>query len=452
MNIQINYHPKKFNNSNKIGYLAIDEKLEFSLNYEIWFFPDDISKIDNLALNFEKDNLSNTVKCEINESILNLHTQPIIVDNYKKKLQIIERNDPKLYKIRFFGFENNNSNHNRNESSMLNNKLFYSKNKNDDLNHIIKRYYVKDQFGNQRLINSFLTNLTIETFLNDYANKLFNMLINNENLDLKEKTNKENNLSNDRVQKISANTNLNKIEEIFDYETSLIDKFKPGIGKTIRSYMHFVGCIRYSDLDVQKEKLFINSPEFVLKNRKGSVYEHAILLACLIININNKKNIILIDFEKEKKQIINKYNIENSFNNKDLKNSYKDDFLSHPDSKSNYSKYKDSKYNKRYNSSREGNGSNRKYDKLPSLLRKSSNSSINEDNKEIDTKEVNDGVIENNQNSIINNYKRDKYYRYTRKELKILQEYDIKKPEIDLIEKKINIDGVIIIYFNLIYF
>jgi len=457
MNLQLNYFPKKFNNAKKIGYMAIDSNLEFSINYEIWFFPEEFSNIENLSFPSELETIIYPTKYESLESIMYLHSQPIIVDNYKKKLQLIEREDPKLYKIRFFGFENKYVFH-RHGSFLLNNKIYNSKKSAENLNLIIKGYYVNDQFGNIRILNSYLSKLTIETHLNDYAAKLYQSLIQNENeikgVDyfIKKKNPEVSLLKKDKII---------KIEDLIENENSLIDKFKPGIGKTIKSYMHFVSCIRFSELDNQKGSILINSPEFVLKNRKGSVYEHAILLACLIINFYNQKKIELIDFEKEKEKKIgtlDKSLSNPNSNDKNFKitNKFK---LSKGDNNTTYgintiNEMNKDKNLKTYDKLKDDesifyitktNYENSKNINNESLLNDEGNLNYSFENLNIQP-EVNIKLMNEKQNpkeEIVNiNFKKEKYYYYTRKELRILEEFGIKKPDIEMIEKKEKINGV----------
>jgi hypothetical protein len=217
------------------------------------------------------------------------------------KLNAIKSEFPMFYKERFFGFKNTLASPYKRGSFTYNNKVYNTNS--EHLNDLIRGFYVKDQFGNTRILNSYLSKLTIETDFNDYASKLFEFLLENETnckSNGKEINSTNLNKRNNKIELVTEFEYENKLKTIFKNDHSLIDKFKPGIGKTIRSYLHFVGCIRYSELDFDKERILINSPDFVLKNRKGSVYEHAILLACLLINCYNKKNIELIKFKNEK--------------------------------------------------------------------------------------------------------------------------------------------------------
>lgn len=466
----------------KKGNMAIDDKLEFSLKYEIWFFPADIAKYDDLNLNFENTDKNDLTSYKLNEEILATHSLEIFANYYRKKLQYIERDDPKLFKIRFFGFKNY-YNANKNDIQIHINKFLLTK-KVKNLDNNFKAFYIKDQFGNYRILNSFLSKLTIETSANEYTCELFDFQ-DRLGLDKNKITQK---IDNNNTKPENKSRKLKTIESILQDERNVIEKIKLGIGNTVKGYLHFVSCIKFSKLEFEDNQFFIHSPDYVLKNRKGTVYEHAILLACLLINFYNKKEIKIIDFENEtpdgnlesgldENNLDAVYEAQNNFQSKkfagknslysDLKNQSQEIYeggnirsLS-DDRRKNILKTtsngKEDPYiggadngscRKIYNDSEASQVTNPKINsKSPLKTNVSDNSLLSRSNvidsynqKEIEMKELTDK--DKNQNKAKKNFRKEKIYHYTRRELEIIRKYKIQKPDLALIEKKIKIDGV----------
>lgn len=499
MNTETVYQPKFYHNPKKQGFLAIDEKLDFSLSYDTWFFPEEFSHVEKIDLGFAKEKQIHSRRNNCYETLENLHSQVFFVENYKKKLNAIKSEFPMSYKERFFGFKKNAASQYKRGSFAYNNKVYNSKSNSEHLDDIIRSFYVKDQFGNTRILNSYLSKLTIETDFNDYASKLFEFLIESENNKGNSSSNNDNkdkgynndynkydndaadnrdNFSNNDNRKSKYDSSIEadfakKLKNIFKNDSSLIDKFKPGIGKTIRSYLHFVGCIRYSELDFNKERILINSPDFVLKNRKGSVYEHAILLACLLIYIYNKKNIELINFNQEKEAMNKLASMTNNPNtekengvNKNNSNTENDfNNLNETQSNSAYNNYennnrKDSNESSNLSSPPQFARSPQRRGKGYALLNETE--SFTEHNRNLSTNAVADSdkiksaadekqekeKVDKNKEKVKNsNFSQEKSYNFSRKELKIFKAFGLEPPKIEEIEKKENIDGVRITFF-----
>lgn len=457
MSTETIYEPKFYHNPKKQGVLAIDEKLDFSLSYDIWFYPEEFSNVEKLDLSFAKLNKNQlSHRKNFYEKLENLHSQIFFVNNYIKKRKAIENEYPMFYKERFFGFKNNSRSSFKRGSFILNNKIYNSNSNTEHFEDIIRGFYVKDQFGNTRILNSYLSKLTIETDFNDYASELIKILIDDEISNSNNKKNinevdlrKNKKAQNNKFDLINDFYDDNKLKNIITDGNSLISKFKPGIGRNIRSYLHFVGCIRYSELDFNKENVLINSPDFVLKNRKGSVYEHAILLACLLINFYNKKNIEIISFKKEK-EVLQKKNL---INNTQRKNTHSDDISNYKNFNISESKIDaESSYRKDSNQSSLESPPNKSSPKRKiqgyNLLDETITSKIDSDShkKSIEQKfeETKNGKQKREKNEMNNfeEFDQRNYYNYSRKELNILKQYGLQPPKIDEIEKKENIDGV----------
>jgi hypothetical protein len=109
-------------------------------------------------------------------------------------------------------------------------------------------FQIKDQNGILRVVNSYLSKLTIQEF---------------------------------------------KLEEVFlGFEMDLIIKERAKYEKiilpinNIKGLVHYVKCIRYTSST--NEHLML-SPDYFAQTKKGTKYEHSIFLACLVMNVYSNK-------------------------------------------------------------------------------------------------------------------------------------------------------------------
>jgi hypothetical protein len=220
-NTEISYMPKVFEGEDlfESSYLKQDVRLK----YEVWFYPDDYTK----NIDWPKEGIQRLVKQNpILDRVKNAVAEAR--DDYiqlKSKLM----NTYTDFKKRFFDFIEEE----RDGKPVGNREIFY----------------VKDQNGTDRIINSFLSKLTIQEIAFD--EKVF--LGFDIDLILKERA---------------------KIEKII-----LPIKNRKGL-------VHYIRNIRY--IHSQFEHVML-SPDYFMQTRKGTKYEHTIFLACLMMNMYSNK-------------------------------------------------------------------------------------------------------------------------------------------------------------------
>jgi hypothetical protein len=133
-----------------------------------------------------------------------------------------------------------------------------------DLTHKIKvltddfqNFFLLDQFGEYRIINSYLSKLTIKCSSNESANFI----------------------------------KTKSVEKILRQRRTEIDKVELGMGTNLESLIHYIKCMRFSFYDQQKKRRIVLSPDYVMLNRKGNIYEHNIYFACILLNYISEKPI-----------------------------------------------------------------------------------------------------------------------------------------------------------------
>lgn len=272
----MNYRPKVYSSSE--SFLNVFD-IDAHLDYEVWFYPEEYTKDLNIKKSdqvFQKDN-----RVQIYEKILQAQRD----DKFKNELKKYFFSVTNL-STRFFGFDNKHFELIDELDTMT--KL---KDRIKDLSEEMQCFYILDQLGEYRIINSYLSKLTIKSFSNESADHI------------KQET----------------------VEIILRQKRTEIDKIEIGIGDTIEGLMHYVKCMRFSQYDSAKKRRILLSPDYVMMNRKGSVYEHNIYFACILLNyLNEKKDITYEKYiekmAKRELDIVNELPDEEDNNNKNDRN------------------------------------------------------------------------------------------------------------------------------------
>jgi len=239
---EVNYRPKIYSSSESFANVF---DIDAHLDYEVWFYPEDYTKELNIKKT-DKDFIKDT-KIQIYEDILHNMTYKPFTDLVFKTLQ----NIPNVTN-RFFGFDK---------------KFFELPDNMDtltDLTHKIKvltedfqNFYLLDQFGEYRIINSYLSKLTIKSSSNESAGFI----------------------------------KTKSVEKILRQRRTEIDKVELGMGTNIERLIHDIKCMRFSFYDQQKKRRIVLSPDYTMLNRKGNIYEHNIYFACILLNYISEKPI-----------------------------------------------------------------------------------------------------------------------------------------------------------------
>jgi hypothetical protein len=233
--------------------------------------------------------------------------------------------------------------------------------------------------------------------------------------------------------------------EMMKGNLNILQKIKLGIGthgnvpieRDLKSFIHFISCLEFSDLNKyddenhnNNKKIVLNSPDFVLKKRKGSIFEHAILLACILISVKSKQKVKYEDYDKDSD--IKKGNHMNMVIESGYENSADHSAKEH-----------------KKISIKEGNINN---DSINMKQRKSKKKSIlnnNNNNSDRGKKIDNNGYNTNKkkEGEVVDEYKKINYkkqkYAYTKKDIEIIKKYGIDETKIEDIEKKNDLDAVI---------
>ena len=232
---EVYYRPKVYSGTE--GFINVFD-IDAHLDYEVWFYPELYTKDLNIKKNdpiFKKD-----TKIKKYEELLVNQANDTYAYNLKKVfLEIIN------LKNRFFGFDKDNF--------KLIQEVDTIQNLTDKIKHLpeeFQNFYVLDQFGEYRIINSYLSKLTVRTPSNENAISIKNT----------------------------------SVEIILRQKRTDIDKVEIGLGDNIESLMHYIKCLRFSQYDNIDKKRIILSPDYVMLNKKGSIYEHNIYFACLLLN------------------------------------------------------------------------------------------------------------------------------------------------------------------------
>ncbi len=243
-NFEVNYRPKIYSGSESfINVFDIDADLD----YEVWFYPENYTKDLNIKKTdkeFQKDQ-----KIKIFEDILKEHKNN---EGFKYEIRKTILNIPNSIN-RFFGFDNKDFEIIREVDTLKG--LAESI---DSLENEIKNFYILDQFGEYRIINSYLSKLTVKTVSNENAESI----------------------------------KTNSVEKILRQKRTDIDKVEIGIGDTFEGLIHYIKCMRFSSYDNTKKKRILLSPDYIMLNRKGNVFEHTIYLACILMNKETENEII----------------------------------------------------------------------------------------------------------------------------------------------------------------
>lgn len=241
---EVNYRPKIYSGSE--SFLNVFD-IDAHLDYEVWFYPENYSKDLNIKKSdkhFQKDN-----KIKKFEDILEGQMdENFRIDVQKTILNISDTVN------RFFGFDNKNFEIIKEVDTM--------KGLDESLNKIsdeIKNFYLLDQLGEYRLINSYLSKLTVKADSNENAFSIRDY----------------------------------NVETILRQRRTDIDKIELGIGDSYESLMHYIKCMRFSSYyENNKKKRIMLSPDILMLNRKGNIYEHTIYFACILLNKESEKKII----------------------------------------------------------------------------------------------------------------------------------------------------------------
>ena len=240
---EINYRPKIYSGSE--SFLNVFD-IDAHLDYEVWFYPESYTKDLNIKKtdkDFQKEK-----KIKKFEDIL----EGQVNEGFKQDVKKILLNIHNTHN-RFFGFDNKNFEIIKEVDSMkgLDETIL-------QLSDEIKNFYLLDQFGEYRLINSYLSKLTVIADPNENAYSI----------------------------------KINSVEKILRQKRTDIDKVELGIGNSYESLMHYIKCMRFSYYDNSKKRRILLSPDYVMLNRKGNIYEHTIYFACILLNKESENEII----------------------------------------------------------------------------------------------------------------------------------------------------------------
>lgn len=241
---EVNYRPKIYSGSE--SFLNVFD-IDAHLDYEVWIYPENYTKDLNIKKTdkaFQKEQ-----KIKKFEDILEGQKNEGFQLDVKKTLLNIP-NTP----LRFFGFDNKYFEIIREVDTMKGLDETIA-----GLSDEIKNYYLLDQLGEYRLINSYLSKLTIKADPNENAYSI----------------------------------KTNTVEKILRQKRTDIDKVELGIGNSYESLMHYIKCMRFcAYYDNSKKRRILLSPDYVMQNRKGNIYEHTIYFACILLNKESENEII----------------------------------------------------------------------------------------------------------------------------------------------------------------
>jgi len=242
-NFEVSYRPKISSSSDSfVNVFDIDAHLDS----EVWFYPEAYTKDLNIKKNdkiFQK-----VTKIKKYEDIMEGNKN----EGFKTELKKVFFSIPNCT-TRFYGFDYKNFEIIKELDTMKGVDETIK-----DLSDEIKNFYVLDQFGEYRIINSYLSKLTVFSDSNEYSESIKN----------------------------------NSVEVIIRQKRNDIDKVELGIGDSYESLMHYIKCMRYSYYDNVKKKRILLSPDIVMLNKKGNVFEHAIFFTCILLNKVSEKEII----------------------------------------------------------------------------------------------------------------------------------------------------------------
>jgi hypothetical protein len=277
-NSELVYMPKVY--TGKQLFEAAYLQQEASLKYDIWFYPEEYTKNIEFSKNTVlKKQIINPILKEIDNIIVEGK------DDYYKRKDNLEKELSEI-KSRFFEF------------------TFKEK------SNGLKMFHVYDQYGQEQIINSYLSKLTINkvSFENKFQTKEIGEILKDKRY-------------------------LHKINLPID---------------NIKGLLHYVKCIRF--INHTNDKILI-SPDMFMKNKKGTKYEHAIYLACLMMNYystrkslddenllesgNNSESSSIINKDKNGNIINSNNNNNNNNNNKNHNNNNKGDYTNMGDEKKN---------------------------------------------------------------------------------------------------------------------
>lgn len=280
---EVNYRPKIYSSSESFANVF---DIDAHLDYEVWFYPEDYTKELNIKKT-DKDFIKDT-KIQIYEDILQNMTYKPFTDLVFKTLQ----NVPNVTN-RFFGFDRKFFELPDNMDTMtdLTAKI-------KDLTDDFKNFYILDQFGEYRIINSYLSKLTIKSSFNESAKFI----------------------------------KIKSVEKILRQRRTEIDKVELGMGSNMESLIHYIKCVRFSFYDQQKKRRIVLSPDYVMLNRKGNIYEHNIYFACILLNYISESPIeyknYLEEANKALENIQEEYEEEDNNQMKDKESDMKNEEIS----------------------------------------------------------------------------------------------------------------------------
>jgi hypothetical protein len=224
-NTEIPYMPKVFQGEDLFESPYMRDYVR--LKYEVWLYPDEFTKYIELS----KDHKA-------------------LIQNKKGDNPIIEK-----VKEILDGVKDLYKEHIRNLNSKYGDfpdtkRFFEFFVKEDETDQKDLFFRMLDQNGNPRILNSFLSKLTIQEVDVDEEFLGFN------------------------------------VENMFKKKAQ-IAKIQLPI-KNLQGLLHYTKCIRYVFL--QNLQHVFMSPDFFMQTRKGTKYEHVLYLACLMMNMNSKIN------------------------------------------------------------------------------------------------------------------------------------------------------------------
>lgn len=204
---------------------------DMKAKYEVWFFPEEYTKNVDIKEANKRKIKTNPIFKQV-EDILN-----DVTEEYKEMVvKLTTRYFD--YKKRFFEFMEDKTELEKKEH------LYYN-NEDKDEN---KLFHIKDQNGDYHLINSYLSKLTIQDI---------------------------------KLDEIFLSDDIAKILK----EKSTLEKVCLPINNP-QGLLHYMRCLRYI---TNNYEYILLSPDYFMQSRKGTKYEHAIFLACLLMNFYSSK-------------------------------------------------------------------------------------------------------------------------------------------------------------------